>query len=121
MAGTWQEISPKDPSHPLQLKIVQSGSRISCYISYTQVFDDTPFLNANINQGKATTRLPQGCAPTFRHPGFNYDDNPSFNEFNISLTGSTLVYEQDTHWTSPCDGHPIGVEQSTKELQRTSR
>jgi hypothetical protein len=117
LAGTWLEIHPKDPANPLRLKVVQSGTQITCYISYTQVFSGRADLQATINGGRATTSLPQECAPRFQKPGYNYD-NPGVNIFNISLRGSTLVYEQDTKWTSPCDGHPIGVEQNVRALQR---
>ncbi|MGO9516904.1 MAG: adenylate/guanylate cyclase domain-containing protein [Candidatus Korobacteraceae bacterium] len=118
--GTWAEISPKDPAHPFRLKVGQNGARISLYISYTQSFNSVPFLEATISQGRATTSLPQGCAPKFQKDGYDYH-NPGVNIFTVSLRGSTLVYEQETKWTSPCDGHPIGVEPNIRELQRVSQ
>jgi len=42
-AGIWAEINPKDAAHPMRLKVVQSGARIACYISYTQVFGDRAY------------------------------------------------------------------------------
>jgi hypothetical protein len=119
-AGVWAEINPKDTAHPLRLKIEQRGSEISLYISYTQVFSNRAFFEAAITQGRATKSMSQGCAPRFQQSGYNYD-NPGVNILNVSLHGSTLVYDQDTKWTSPCDGHPIGIQQNTRELQRISR
>jgi serine/threonine-protein kinase len=116
LAGTWAEISPRDSAHPLLLRVVQNGARITLYLTYTQVFGRA-FLEANISDGTAKQSLPQGCAPRFQKPGYNYD-NPGTNVFQLSLRGSTLLYEQDTTWTSPCDGHPIGTETNTREMQR---
>jgi hypothetical protein len=118
-AGVWVEMNPKDAAHPLRLKVEQSGSQISLYISHTQVFGSQAFFEAAISRGKATLSMPQGCAPRFRQSGYNYD-NPGVMIFHVSLRGTTLIYEQDTQWTSPCDGHPIGIEQNTSELQRIS-
>ena len=95
---------------------MQNGARITLYLTYTQVFGRA-FLEANISDGTAKQSLPQGCAPRFQKPGYNYD-NPGTNVFQLSLRGSTLLYEQDTTWTSPCDGHPIGTETNTREMQR---
>ena len=119
-AGIWKKINPKDAAHPMRLKVVQSGDQIACYITHTEVFDNRPFLQAIISQGKATTSHPQGCPPKFRKPGYNYD-NPGVDIFSINLRGSTLVYEQESKWTSPCDGHPIGTEQRITKLQRVSQ
>jgi len=116
LAGTWAEISPRDSAHPLLLKVVQNGARITLYLTYTQVFGRA-FLEADVSDGTAKQSLPQGCAPRFQKPGYNYD-NPGTNVFQLSLRGSTLLYEQDTTWTSPCDGHPIGTETNTREMQR---
>lgn len=114
--GTWLEINPKNSVRPLMLKVVQDGSRITVYLTYTQVFGRA-FFEANISEGSAIQSMPQGCAPRFQKPGYNYD-NPGTNIFHLSLHGSTLLYEQDTQWMSPCDGHPIGTETNTKEMQR---
>ena len=118
LAGTWAEINPQDPAHPLRMKVVQSGAQITAYMSYTQVFGNA-LLTANIIEGRAIQSRPQGCAPQFQKPGYNYD-NPGVNTLYLGLRGPSLVYEQITRWTSPCDGHPIGIERNTKELQRLS-
>jgi TIR domain len=119
-AGVWAEINPKDAASPLRLKVEQSGAQISLYISYTQVFSNRADFEAAVSQGRATTSMRQGCGPKFQKPGYNYD-NPGVNIFTVSLRGPNLVYEQDTKWTSPCDGHPIGVEKNSRELQRVPR
>ena len=119
-AGIWAEINPEDPAHPLRLRVVQSGAQIACYTSYTQVFGNGADLEATISQGRATTAMPQGCSPKFQKAGYNYD-KPGIDIRSISLRGSILVYEQDTKWTSPCDGHSIGVEQDIRELNRVSQ
>ncbi|MGD0966363.1 MAG: protein kinase [Candidatus Acidiferrales bacterium] len=115
-AGTWVEINPQNSARPLMLKVVQIGAQITVYLTYTQVFGNF-FLKADISEGSAIRSLPQGCAPRFQKPGYNYD-RPGTNIFHLSLRGSTLLYEQDTQWMSPCDGHPIGTETNTKEMQR---
>ncbi len=86
------------------------------YITYTQAFGSAPFLEATISEGRARTSIPQGCATKFQHARYDYN-NPGVNIFTVSLRGATLVYEQDTKWTSPCDGHPIGVEANIRHLQ----
>ena len=118
-AGIWSEVNPKDPGRPMQLRIVRNGAQIAGFISYTGTFSNKPLIEAEITQGRATTSRPQSCAPQFQKPGYNYDE-PGVNIFTLSLRGSTLMYEQDTKWSSPCDGHPIGVEQTVRELQRVS-
>jgi hypothetical protein len=60
-----------------------------------------------------------GGGRDFQHAGYDYK-NPGVNIFTISLQGSTLIYEQVTRWTSPCDGHAVGDETNTRKLQRAS-
>jgi thiol-disulfide isomerase/thioredoxin len=116
--GTWVEEDPLDSAHPMRLRIAQSKSIITVYISYTQKFAGAGYTAA-VGQGQATWEEHQGCAERFWLPGYNYD-NPGFNTFRLSLQGTTLKYEQETHWLVPCDGHPAGVETVTRELGRTS-
>jgi hypothetical protein len=121
-AGLWQEIDPqgKDAGNPMRLKIVQNGPELMAYISYTGLFSDRPFFNAALSGGTATASLLQSCALSNQTSGYNYE-NPGVNILNITLRGSILIYEQDTKWTSPCGGHPIGIEQSSKQLKLVSR
>lgn len=119
-AGTWAEIRPEDSARPMRLKIEQSGNEIQLYLSYTQSFSNKPFFQAPIKNGRAIATMPQGCAKIFQHAGYKYDD-PSVNIFSVSLRNSVLIYEQSTQWTSPCDGHPIGVERNERQLQRVSQ
>ena len=116
--GTWVEGDPVDVAHPMRLRIVQDKSTITVYISYTQIFGGAGYTAA-VDQGQATWKEGQGCAQRFWLPGYNYD-NPGFNTFRLSLQGTTLKYEQETHWLVPCDGYPAGIETVTRELGRTS-
>jgi hypothetical protein len=120
LVGDWSEVQPKDAAHPMHLRIVQSGSELAVFVTYTQVFGPRPFLQAPINGAVFTASLPQGCAPSFQRSGYNYS-NPGQNVFKIGLRGQILVYEQVTTWTSPCDGHEIGTNKpNISELQRAS-
>jgi len=119
-AGRWEEIPPlvpQDKGHPMWLKLLQNGSELTVWISYTGSFTGPAFGQALISGNQATWTLPQGCAPRFQHAGFNYD-NPGSNTFLLRLDGSILWYEVQTRWTSPCDGHSVGTETERKRLQR---
>jgi hypothetical protein len=100
----------------LQGKRSTALSRSVMRLSYTEIFGRV-FGQATLLGDQATWTLPQSCALQFQKFGSNYD-NPGVNVFTLRLEGPVLVYEQETKWLVPCDGHPIGTEQTKKTLQR---
>jgi len=118
--GIWEEglpLAPQDRGHPTWLKLLQNGSELTIWISYTGSFTGPAFGHALVNGSQATWTLPQSCAQRFQHRGYDYD-NPGSNTFTLRLDGSILWYEAQTRWTSPCDGHSVGTETVRKRLQR---
>jgi hypothetical protein len=118
LAGFWIQENPANNPRPMRMQIVQNGSTATVWTSYTRQF--TGFGNAaRIRNGKATWKQPQSCAKNCRESGYNYD-HPGFNLYRLSIEGTTLRYEQETHWLVPCGGHPKGVERVAADLIRTS-
>lgn len=116
--GTWLQTDPPKGTPPMRLKISQTGNQFSASISYTNVFSPRADGQGTVDGGKAVWREPQGCGPRFQTSGYDYT-NPGVNIFTMQLSGSVLVYTQETDWTSPCGGHPIGKETVVKHLQRS--
>jgi S1-C subfamily serine protease len=114
--GIWIEKDPSDGRPPMRIDVRQDGSRITVRLSYTQVFDGV-FGEALVEGGVATWTNPQGCAELFRKPGYSYG-NPGINIYTLRLQDSDLLYQQESKWTVPCDGHPVGVEKINKTLRR---
>jgi hypothetical protein len=117
-AGFWIQENPVNNPRPMRMQIVQNGSTATVWTSYSRQF--TGFGNAaTIRNGKATWKQPQSCAEKCRESGYNYD-NPGFNLYRLSIEGTKLRYEQETHWLVPCGGHPKGVEKVATDLIRTN-
>jgi hypothetical protein len=107
-AGAWVEISPSNPDHPFKLQIAQSGSQLTFAGGKLVIVD-----------GVATRTSPQGCAPQFQKPGFDYN-GPNLagpNTLTISISGQVLTYEITVNWLAPCDGHPKGIEKTAHRLR----
>lgn len=108
-AGTWMEIDPRDSAHPRKLVLQQDGEQV-VFAGFRLTLD---------GDGVATWTGSQGCAPRFRHSGYNYvAGGAGTATLKMSLQGKTLVYENRANWTSPCNGHPIGREQIISKFER---
>lgn len=119
-AGIWEEIpplAPQDKGRPMWLNLQPNGAEVTVQMSYTGSFAGVAFGQAVVSGGQATWTHPQGCAQRFRHSGYSYD-NPGSSTFTLRFDSSVLLYEAQHRWTSPCDGHPIGVETVSKKLRR---
>jgi hypothetical protein len=114
--GIWEEENPMQ-ARPLRLLIVQNKSTISVYPSHTQEFEGDGYT-ATIDQNQATWSSNQGCVARFWKRGYKYD-NAGFNTFRLLLQETSLIYDQETHWLVPCDGHPVGVERVSRKLWKT--
>jgi hypothetical protein len=124
-SGVWLETQPES-GPPVQLQLVQYGSRVQVRISYRDYFSDKISAQATLENGTASWSLRQSCVGQFRWPGYNYD-NPGASMVTLSLRHSIdpgvseplLVYTQETRWDVPCaNNHPIGVERVQKLLKR---
>ncbi len=106
-AGTWWELNIA-PDKAMKLHIVQSANELN-----------EDFLGRlTIHEGMAFGKIAQPYAPPFRKLGYDYDANPSYSTITLGLKGKTLVFTEDTHWVTPGDGHPIGIEHERHLLQR---
>jgi hypothetical protein len=114
-AGTWLETTPPASGQkPMQLRIVQHGAQLDLLFVLTRYAK-----TVTITDGKATWEYAQGCGQQFRHSGYDYN-GPGLAgtaTHTLSLTGSTLVYEWEIHYTLPCGagGNP---PPDVRELRR---
>jgi len=115
-SGVWVETNP-EKGPPMRLDLRANGSQLTVRISYTEQFGGV-IAQPIVENETAVWRTPQGCAAQFQKPGYNYS-KPGENMFTLGLRGSLLIYEQQTTWIVPCDGHPAGVEKTTKTLRRS--
>jgi hypothetical protein len=113
--GIWVQTDAEGDQPPMRLDLRQNGSQIKVQLSSTDVFGNIG--HATVQNGVATWSLRQGCAERFQKPGFSYD-NPGMNIFTLTLRDSRLLYEKETRWTVPCDGHSIGTEKISATLRR---
>jgi hypothetical protein len=108
-AGSWVEISPRNPDRPAKLQIAQSGSQLTVGREKLDIVD-----------GVATLTIPQGCAPQLRKPGFDYN-GPNLagpDTMRFSISGQVLTYERTVNWLVPCGEHPKGIEKFLYRFQR---
>jgi len=108
-AGKWVEINAKNPENPRNIVLQQKPGQI--------IFAGFHLV---LNQGVGIWSGPQGCAPKFQRPGYNYPSSEQAGTVTLkmSLEGRTLVYENDVHWDVPCDGHRAGNEAEITRFQR---
>ena len=125
-AGVWVEQNPAKGHGAMRVKLVPEGSQLAVYLSYSQIFEGDILNVAKINDNKATFTLREGCAKTYQTPGYSYD-NPGESVWSFSLEktsesgssrGPRLFYTDETRWTAPCGGHPVGTERTAKVLER---
>jgi hypothetical protein len=110
--GKWIEINPRNPENPRNLVLQQGGGQV--------VFAG---FRLTVNQGGvATWSGPQGCAPKFQRPGYDYGASGMAGTaiLMMSLQGSTLIYENGVNWRVPCDGHQAGEERYITKFQRVA-
>ena len=109
-AGTWFEINSKPSAKPRRLVLQQDGAQVTF-----------AGFQLTINEGGiATWSGPQSCAPQFRDSKYKYDEagTAGTSTLKMSLEGATLVYENNTNWSAPCAGHPIGHDQNISRFRR---
>jgi hypothetical protein len=115
LAGIWEEIPPFQRSgNPMRLNVQENGSEVTVRIN-----DSGLTWRTLVNNGEATFTRPQSCGARFQHAGYNYD-NPGSVTRTLRIDGSILSYIIEQRWTSPCDGHPIGVGTATYRFRRVS-
>ena len=109
-AGTWFEINSQSSAKPRRLVLQQDGAQVTF-----------AGFQLTINQGGiATWTGPQSCEPQFQHSTYKYDKIGVAGTLTLkmSLDGAILIYENDTNWTAPCDGHPIGYDKDISRFRR---
>lgn len=106
-AGSWLELNVA-PEKAMRLRIAQNGNELT----------EEVFGKLTIVKGVARGSPVQQCAPPFRRPGYDYDANPSVAVITMRLNGSTLRFDRDLHWRTPCDGHGVGTEHDSHLFQR---
>ena len=120
-AGIWIEDKPWRQPYPMRLKLElkseQDVPQVTVWISYRDNLGG-PIATANFNHGRVVWEAEEACAQEFRHAGYNYD-KPGLDKFRLGIRGKTLIFERETTWFAPCDGHPAGVEKLTRRMSRT--
>jgi hypothetical protein len=110
--GSWTEKNPRNPAHPLRMVITQRGQQIvGLGFAFT------------VADGMATSSGDQGCAPQFKRAGYSYGAPPTYKAGTYLLTlkrqGANLIYTAGGYWTSACDGHEVGIDNTfQRELIR---
>jgi hypothetical protein len=107
LSGNWMEMNVA-PDKAMTLNITQNGTQL------TEQILGTFTVNGAIARGSQV----QQCAPPFRKFGYDYTANPAVAFMTMRLEGATLTFHRELHWNTPCDGHPVGVEQDTHYFQR---
>src|ERR1019366_9640525 len=119
-AGVWIETDPFVGQPILNLEVKQIGSQIKLRTGYNGVFGQQ-VTEATITETQATWTLPiQGCAQQFQKAGYDYSKDLGAISYTLKIQDSLLLYIQKIQWAIPCDGHPIGTEQITKVLRRST-